>query len=76
MLVPQDGEVGGTVSAPRHRLQPLHVWRSLPNLAVQRTKDLSTDSEGGLSCVKGLDSEEELLKPLLLLLSGACVKLN
>ena len=76
MLVPQDGEVGGTVSAPGHRLQPLHVRRTLPDLAVQRTKDLPTDPEGGLACVKGLDSEEKLLKPLLLLLSGARVKLN
>ena len=76
VLVPQDGEVGGAVGAPGHRLQPLHVRRPLPDLAVQRTEDLSADSEGGLACVKGLDSEEKLLKPLLLLLSGARVKLN
>ena len=76
VLVPQDGEVGGAVGAPGHRLQPLHVWRALPDLAVQRSKDLSADSEGGLARVKGLDSEEKLLKPLLLFLSGVRVKLN
>ena len=46
VLVPQDGEVGGAVCAPGHRLQPLHVRRTLPDLAVQRTKDLSADTEG------------------------------
>ena len=76
VLVPQDGEVGGTVGAPGHGLHALHVRRTFPDLAVQRTQDLSTDSQGGLARVERLHGHEELLQPLLLLLAGACVQFN
>ena len=71
-----DGELGRTLCTLLNILQLLHVRLFLPNLRVQRSQDISTNSEGRLSGVERLDGEEEELQPLLLLSLGDGVQLH
>ena len=76
VLVFENTELNWALGALLNIVQLLHVRLLLPNLTVQGSQNISTNSQRWLPGVERLDGVEQLLQPLLLLLPGDGVQLH